>query len=103
MPRCWRPVFTSTSAANGENDGEKKKTPVKISPKKPDELLALMDRAKTGDKTALPALRELLKEPAVVDALGGDLAKQAQLTLINKFSGQTLVFRESLTRKLELL
>src|SRR5262245_40894727 len=103
MLRSWPPGFTSTSAANGENDVGKNKTPVQTSPKKPDELLALMDRAQTGDKTALPALRELLKDPAVVDALGGDLAKQAQLTLINKFSGQNLVFRESLTRKLDLL
>jgi hypothetical protein len=72
-------------------------------PMKHDELLALTDRAQKGDKTALPALRELLKEPAMVDPLGGDLAKQAQLTLINKFGGQNLLFKESLTRKLDLL
>jgi len=78
-------------------------TPTQTGPKNHDELLALTDRAQQGDKTALPALRELLKEPALVDALGGDLAKQAQLTLINKFSGQNLLFKESLTRKLDLL
>src|SRR6516225_7055780 len=48
-------------------------------------------------------VRELLKEPSLVDAFGGDLAKQAQLTLINKFSGHNLLFKESLTRKLDLL
>jgi hypothetical protein len=68
-----------------------------------DELLALTDRAQQGDKTALPALRELLKEPAAVDLLGGDLAKQAQLTLIDRFSGKNLLLKESLTRKLELM
>lgn len=68
-----------------------------------DELLALTDRAQKGDKTALPALQELLKAPALVDALGGDLAKQAQLTLINRFSGQNLLLKESLTRKVALL
>jgi hypothetical protein len=78
-------------------------TPVPASPMKHDEILALTDRAQKGDKTALPALRDLLKEPAAVDLLGGDLAKQAQLTLINKFSGQNLLFKESLTRKLDLL
>jgi len=72
-------------------------------PKKRDELLALTDRAQKGDETAMPALRELLQEPANVNALGGDLAKQAQLTLINKFSGQNLLLKESLTRKLDLL
>jgi len=48
---------------------------------KHDELLALTNRAQNGDKTALPELRELLKEPAFVNAFGGDLAKQAQLLL----------------------
>lgn len=102
-PRCWLPVFISTSAANGEDDVNKTATPAQADLKKHDELRALTDRAQKGDKTALPALRELLKEPAIVDALGGDLAKQAQLTLINKFSGQNLLFKESLTRKLDLL
>ena len=78
-------------------------TPDQTGSKKHDELLALTNRAQKGDKTALPALRELLKEPAYVDALGGNLAKQAQFTLINKFSGQNLLYKESLTRKLDLL
>src|SRR5262249_20241471 len=72
-------------------------------PKKGDELLALTDRAQKGDKTTLPALRELLKDPATVDVLGGNLARQAQLMLIDKFSGKNLLFKESLTRKLGLL
>jgi hypothetical protein len=38
-----------------------------------------------------------------VDALGGDLAKQSQLALINKLSGPNLVFQESLPRKLDLM
>jgi hypothetical protein len=78
-------------------------TPAPTGPKKPDELLSLTDRAQKGDTSALPELRELLKEPAFVDALGGDLAKEAQLILINRFSGQNLMIRESLTRKLDLL
>src|SRR5262245_15782375 len=51
----------------------------------------------------MPPLRELLKEPFFVDALGGDLAKQAQLTLIDKFCGKNLLLKESVTRKLDLL
>jgi hypothetical protein len=70
---------------------------------KHDELLALTDRAQQGDKTALPALREVLKDPAAVNLLGGDLAYQAQVTLIDRFSGKNLLFKESLRRKLELL
>src|SRR5262245_29967602 len=103
MPRCWPPAFTDISAANGENVVGKTKTATETSPETHEELRALTDRAQKGDKTALPALRELLKEPAAVDLLGGDLAKQAQLTLVTKFSGQNLLFKESLTRKLDLL
>jgi hypothetical protein len=66
-------------------------------------LRALANRAQKGDKTALPALRELLRDPALVDDWGGDLAKQAQLALIEKFSGKNLVFRESVPRKLDAL
>jgi hypothetical protein len=72
-------------------------------PTKREDLIALADRAQRGDKTTLPALAELLKDPALVDALGGDLARQAQLTLIDKFSGKNLLLKESLTRKLGLL
>jgi hypothetical protein len=70
---------------------------------KPGELLALTDRAQGGDKSALPALRELLADPTFVDLLGGDLAKQAQLTLIDKYSGQNLLVKETLARKLDLM
>ena len=77
--------------------------PTEALPLKVEELIALTDRAQRGDKTTLPALRELLKQPGAVDLLGGDLARQAQLTLIDKFSGNNLLLKESLTRKLELL
>lgn len=79
----------------------KKETPA--APKKKDELEALTDRAQKGDKTALPALRELLKDPALVNAWGGDLAQQAQMALIHKFTGQNLLFQETLPRKLGLM
>ena len=68
-----------------------------------DVLLALMERAEKGDPTALSPLRELLKEPALVNALGGDLARQARLVLINKISGKNLLRKESLERKLDLM
>src|SRR5262249_47320363 len=89
--------------ANGEGDVGKVIAPTQTSPKTHDELRALIDRAQTGDDTALPALREMLKEPALVDVLGGDLARLAQLTLINRLSGQNLLIKESLVRKLELM
>ncbi len=68
-----------------------------------EELAALLRRAEKGDQTTLPALRKLLEAPSMVDALGGDLARQAQLTLVHKFSEQNLMFREALLRKMDLL
>ena len=51
----------------------------------------------------MPELRELLKDPASVDSFGGDLARQAQLSLVERFTGKNLLYKESLQRKLELL
>jgi hypothetical protein len=68
-----------------------------------DELVALADRAQKGDRSCLPVLRDLLQNPVAVDLLGGDLARQAQLTLIDKFSGKNLLYKESLARKLDLM
>jgi hypothetical protein len=68
-----------------------------------DELQALVDRAQSGDKTTLPVLRELLKRPDMVDALGGDLARQTQIHLIHKFSGNNLMYKEALPRKLQTM
>jgi hypothetical protein len=79
-------------------------TPAPAEAKRFDEVMAWIHRAEEGDQTVLPALREVLKaEPTAADLLGGDLAKQAQQTLIKKFSEKNLLVKESLTRKLELL
>src|SRR5262249_6069492 len=88
---------------SGENAVASDPKAAGLLPKTEEGLAALVNRAQNGDETVLPALREILKTPALVDVLGGDLARQAQLTLIAKFSGKSLVFKESLTRKLELL
>jgi hypothetical protein len=68
-----------------------------------EDLHKVIQRAQKGDASTLPALRKLLEVPANVDALGGDLARQAQHSLINKFSGDNLLFKESLPRKLDLM
>jgi hypothetical protein len=60
-------------------------------------------RAERGDESALPAVRELLLRPEAVDLLGGDLARQAERSLINVAAGKNLAFREALLRKLELM
>jgi hypothetical protein len=72
-------------------------------PTDPKELEKVLRRARNGDEKALPVVRELLKNPANVDRLGGDLAWQAEQSLIRAATGENLAAREALTRKLELL
>jgi hypothetical protein len=67
------------------------------------EIKAVFSRAELGDESALPALRQLLKNPRMVELLGGDLAREAQLTRIATCSGENLLAREALTRKLQML
>jgi hypothetical protein len=68
-----------------------------------DDLENLIARAKRGDEGTLPRLRDLLRDPALVDALGGDLAGQVERSLVYPGAGQDLAFREAILRKLELL
>jgi hypothetical protein len=68
-----------------------------------EEMIRLVKRARRGSEKCVPVVRELLKDPAKVDVLGGDLATQAQLALVHAAAGKDLAFREALARKLELL
>jgi hypothetical protein len=66
------------------------------------EINQLIQRAQHGDEQSLPVLRELLKQPEIMEACG-NLAKHAENTLIRKFSGKDLAVGEGLRRKLDSL
>jgi hypothetical protein len=68
-----------------------------------DDLEQLLTRARRGDEGTLPRLRDFLHNPAVVDMLGGDLARQVERSLVWPGAAQDLAFREAVLRKLELL
>jgi hypothetical protein len=68
-----------------------------------DDLADLVRRAQEGDKSTLPELRRLLQEQEAVDLLGGDLARRLERLIVEKAAGKNLLFKEALTRKLELL
>lgn len=68
-----------------------------------DELCKLVKRAQKGDASTLPVLRKMLRDPSATGLLGGDLARQAERSLIETAAGDNLVFREALTRKLEVM
>src|SRR5262249_55584244 len=108
--RTWRRVLLywpwgiiSTSAANGGNDVDKANQTQKTGDLDTKKIMELADRAQTGDTTAMPPLRRLMEKPEYVNALGGDLARRAQHTLIEKYAGKNLLAKESLHRKLELM
>jgi hypothetical protein len=67
-----------------------------------EELLALLKRAEQGDVSTLPVLREVLRDPAMVRPLGGDLAELAQLYVVGHLSGKDLACREAIVRRLDL-
>lgn len=67
------------------------------------ELRRLIDRARKGDVSTMPEIQRLLREPANVDRLGGDLARRAELSFVNALAGDDLLFREALVRKLAAL
>jgi hypothetical protein len=67
------------------------------------EFRRFLDRARAGDEATLPALRNLLSDPAYVDRLGGDLARQAEWSLIEAAAGKDLAIKEALKCKLDLL
>jgi hypothetical protein len=76
-------------------------------PQKPaspaDELEGLIERAREGDLSTLPEVRRVLRDPAQVDALGGDLALQAEMSFVHALAGDDLVLREALPLKMESL
>ena len=77
---------------------------VPIVPTDPKELEKVLHRAHNGDETALPAVREMLKDPDTLDRLGGNLARVAEQELISAATGdKNLAFREALKCKLKLM
>lgn len=80
--------------------------PTPTAPAKPDpaaDALAVVRRAEAGDEAALPALRELLARPGMVDALGGNLARSAAEALLAAFAGTNLHAREVIGAKMAAL
>jgi hypothetical protein len=65
--------------------------------------MALLKRAENGDKATLPALRNLVKRPEVLDICGGDLARQVESSVVRRAAGTNLAFQEALFHKLHLL
>src|SRR5262249_38613954 len=68
-----------------------------------DELARLLKRAEQGDRSVLPELREALNANANLWQHYGDLAAQAEASLIVLAAGKNLLLAESLQHKLRAL
>lgn len=66
-------------------------------------LRELLDRAQKGDTSTLPTLQKMFQNPNLVEACGGNLARQAELSFVQAAAGDNLSFKEALTRKMEML
>jgi len=63
------------------------------------ELRELIERARQGDKTAMPRLRELLDDTPVLWKQIGDMAKHVETAWIKLLSGGDLFTQECLNRE----
>ena len=66
-------------------------------------LARLVRRAEQGDHSVLPELREALDADATLWKDYGDLALQAEASLVGLAAGKNLLMAESLLRKLQAL
>jgi hypothetical protein len=71
-----------------------------VRPASEDEIRALLERARDGDRESLPALRATLEAHPELWRAYGDLAAHARRSWIALIGGQDLVLKESLGRKL---
>jgi len=78
-----------TTEADGRDDQE--------------ELVRLLKRAEQGDRTVLPQLRRALDADADIWRHYGDLALQAEASLVQLAAGPNLLMAESLLRKLHAM
>lgn len=63
---------------------------------------SLIDRAQRGDKNAMAGLGDFFDRPEAVE-LAGNLARMAQDKLVEAYSGNNLLVREGITRKVVAL
>ena len=71
----------------------------------PETMLAIIDRAQSGDEEAMPALREMLdRVPSIREVLGADLDRTVEYSISKSLGGEdNLAFQEAIKRKLAAL
>jgi hypothetical protein len=98
--RSWSPPgIGGTTEENGDANVADNLPVNDAVPTERQAIIEVLHRAERGDAASLPVLRELLKNPKVVKACGGDLARRIEDSLITSAAGNNLAFREALVQK----
>src|SRR6516162_8578055 len=99
--RCCGPVFIEPTLDRGGGDAmadEPKDQPP--TPEILEELRTIVAKAKGGDESVLPRLRQLLDAHPRIWQTYGDLGAQAEMAWVAMIAGQNLHLRECLLRKI---
>ena len=65
--------------------------------------MTLIRLAYRGDPAGLPLVKEMVKRPEFVENFGGNFARNIETQLVESLSGDDLVYRECLLKKMETL
>jgi len=68
--------------------------------KKADWIEEMLERARQGDRSVLPAIREALESPDLTEALG-NFARRVQAALVESAAGGNLAMSEAMNKKLD--
>jgi hypothetical protein len=86
-----------TAACGGDDVNEAKPAVAEM-----DGLTEILAKAKSGDRSVLPALRQALDDPALAETLG-NVSRRVEATLIDRLAGKNLAVREATACRLETM
>jgi hypothetical protein len=72
-------------------------------PRNADEVRAFLKRTQAGDRSTLPVLQTMLRDPECVRVFGGELAESVEGAFLRAMSKDDVGFQEAARRKLESL
>jgi hypothetical protein len=84
---------------HGGEDVPRRITPAPADGGPDEELRQVVEKAQKGDTSVLPQLRRLLDDNPALWRQAGDLGRHALEALVGQAAGESLVLRESLSRK----
>jgi hypothetical protein len=78
------------------------KTITEADPKK-EEVRQFFAKARAGDQTALARVREMVREPHMLDLLGGNLVKDTRQLMMKTYCGDDIIVRTALEHTLKTM